>query len=526
MIRLIPYPFRIIESQGAFGVALESVPTLADYDRPESMPWLRTDLDPDFAIDGAADREAYRLQIAPDGARITASAAQGAFYGYVSLIQLLRAYDKRPPCMLIEDKPLYGYRGFMLDVGRYWYPVEDVKKIVDLCALHKINYFHWHLTEDQGWRVEIKQYPLLVAKGSARSHTNFNRKPHSGFYTQNEIKEIVEYCAKRHMQVIPEIDMPGHMRAAIACYPQLSCFGRELPVATHWGVKHDILCAGKESTYKFVFDVLDEICALFPCEYVHLGGDEAPKMRWQLCPHCQAKMREQGLKTEDQLQSYFMNRVARYLANKGKKAIMWNEFEPSGNCSPELSWQLWASGGEDNLKKIVADVAKTGRKLVYSESSHTYLDFPYANRWLPLKKAYETDPRTLGLPSESVLGIEAPLWTEYVPDLEKAMYMTLPRLGAICEAMWSPCGGRLFGGFCERLDSYYDFLRAEGYEPAPRKRVEQGKLRGAAESAWFNRRVLHWEGLHNLIDDAKVKRLAKSLPQNRAPQNDGGGRAE
>lgn len=510
MIRLIPYPYRLMEQPGCFEASVDKTPTLADYDRPEDTPWLSIKVDEAFAIDGKACREAYSLRIEAERVTITASHAAGTFYGFVTLIQLMACYDNRPPCALIEDKPDFRYRGFMLDVGRYFFGVEDVKKFVDLCALHKINVFHWHLTEDQGWRIEIKRYPLLAAKGGTRSHTNFNRKPHSGFYTQNEIKEIVDYCAKRHIEVIPEIDMPGHMRAAIACYPELSCFERELPVATHWGVKHDILCAGKESTYKFVFDVLDEICELFPGKYIHLGGDEAPKMRWKLCPHCQAKMKEAGLQTEDELQSYFMNRVARYLASKGKQSIMWNETEPSGKCSADLAWQIWDSDfGKNDANRIVSDVATSGRKLIYSVSHETYLDFPYSHDWAPLEKCYQVDPRKLeDLREENILGIEAPLWTEYVPNMKRAMELTLPRLGALSEAMWSPAGGRIFTDFCARLESYYAFMRASGYEPASLKTAFPNKWEGLKQSLWFNRRVFHWEGLKNLFDDDAVKRLA------------------
>lgn len=238
------------------------------------------------------DPEAYRIEVSEQEICISSAGEAGLFYALQTLKQILLTNGCKIPSLSINDAPLYHYRGFMLDVGRYFYPVEEVKHFLDLMAVHKLNIFHWHLTEDQGWRVEIKKYPRLTEFGSKRSHTNFGFRPHSGFYTQEDIREVVAYAHSKYIKVIPEIDMPGHMQSAIACYPELSCFNRSLPVATHWGVKHDILCAGKESTYQFIFDVLDELIPLFPDGYFHLGGDEVVKMRWQLCPHCQAFMKK------------------------------------------------------------------------------------------------------------------------------------------------------------------------------------------------------------------------------------------
>lgn len=509
MILLTPYPFRVEEKQGQFSLP-QSLPALDEYLQGKLPAWLHIRTQADLHIAGCAMDEAYRLSVAQDGVRIDAATEAGALYGYISLMQLAHAYRDAIPCMNIEDAPRYAYRGFLMDVGRYFYPLEDLYKIADMCALHKINYLHWHLTEDQGWRIEIRRYPLLATKGSMRSHTNFNCKPHGGFYSQRDVRAFVEYCRARHITVIPEIDMPGHMQAAMACYPYLGCFDRELPVATHWGVKHDILCAGKETTYRFVYDVLDEVCELFDSPYIHLGGDEAPKFRWKLCPHCQAKMRELGLQDENELQSYFMNRIAKYLQTKGRTAIMWNEEVPTGRCDRALNWQVWHVGDEANRRKIVDELQKSGRKIVYSVCAHTYLDLPY--RQVPVRACYDTDPAAdLQVDAANVLGIEAALWTEYVPDMKKAMRMSMPRLGALSESMWSPPAGKVFANYTDRIPAFNAFLQSQGLQPAPMRRAFPSAPVAIAEDLWFRRRPLHWHGLHNLVDDIRVKRLAKRM---------------
>ncbi|MEG1536426.1 MAG: beta-N-acetylhexosaminidase [Clostridia bacterium] len=509
MLNITPYPYKIMEGNGYFPIGSELL-TLKDFEQIDNFRWLRLVCDDNFSVDGNS-AESYRLEITQDGVVVTSACRAGVFYAFVTLIQLASAYDNNLPCAVIEDKPQYSYRGFMMDVGRYFYSVDEIKKLVDLCALHKINIFHWHLTEDQGWRIEIKKYPLLATKGGWRTHTNFNCKKHGGFYTQTEIKDIVAYCHARQIEVIPEIDMPGHMQAAISCYPYLSCFDRDLPVATHWGVKHDILCAGKDATYRFVYDVLDEIIELFDSKYIHIGGDEAPKMRWEICPNCQAKMKAAGLENCDQLQAYFMNKIAQYLSSKGKTAIMWNEIYPSGTVGGDITWQIWHFDNKEKLKDIVDDCNAKSRKVIYSFSGSTYLDLPY--KMVPVERTYKMSPELDGLNPQNMLGVEAPLWTEYVPTYRKAIYMTIPRLGSLSELMWSPIGGRLFSDWRNRLDGYNKFLAKQGYTPTKMQHCFPNKLRASAEASWFNRRPLHWHGLHNLIDDAKVKKLANKQAQ-------------
>ena len=315
------------------------------------------------------DPEAYRIEVSEQEICISSAGEAGLFYALQTLKQILLTNGCKIPSLSINDAPLYHYRGFMLDVGRYFYPVEEVKHFLDLMAVHKLNIFHWHLTEDQGWRVEIKKYPRLTEFGSKRSHTNFGFRPHSGFYTQEDIREVVAYAHSKYIKVIPEIDMPGHMQSAIACYPELSCFNRSLPVATHWGVKHDILCAGKESTYQFIFDVLDELIPLFPDGYFHLGGDEVVKMRWQLCPHCQAFMKKTGLKDEEELQQFFMSRVSRYLKEKGVASMMWNwdSVEATQWLDRDIIWQMCGMP-----KNTQAEIT-AGRRMVTPYLSPTIL---------------------------------------------------------------------------------------------------------------------------------------------------------
>lgn len=451
--------------------------------------------------------EAYRMEITEKAISVTSPGETGLFYALQTLKQLLLSGGTVIPCLTIDDCPLYPYRGFMLDVGRYFYSVNEIKHFIDMMAVHKLNVFHWHLTEDQGWRVEIKQYPRLTEFGSRRSHTNFGFRPQGGFYTQDEIREVVAYAHSRYVRVIPEIDMPGHMQSAIACYPQLGCFDRRLPVATHWGVKHDILCAGKESTYQFVCNVLDELLPLFPDGYFHLGGDEAYKMRWKLCPHCQAAIKNIGLTDEEELQQYFMSRVNRYLKERGFTSIMWNwdSVEATEWLDRDIVWQM--CGMPQNTQAEI----KAGRRMINSVSFPYYLDLPFG--WFNLQKTYENTPEIPDVDDDSasnLLGLEAPLWTEYVPNMKKADYCTFPRLGAIAEIAWTTPQNRSWEHFEQKLDDYYRLLAACGVKhPASLKQAMPGKLRAKGYSIWFNRRQLHWAGLHNLIDDARVIKMAR-----------------
>ena len=503
-MKIIPAPSTCITKEDSLKVTAVDL-SAENYMSDLQKLGVRVSLCPSqFSPDNAkTDSQSYSLDVDADGISVKAGGEQGVFYAYVTLAQLLHNYSFELPYCSIVDRPRFNYRGYMLDVGRYFMPVENIKSLIRLCALHKINKFRIHITEDQGWRIEIKKYPLLTQKGSVRNGTNFSHKKHSGFYTQDELKDLVAYCKKFFIELIPEIDMPGHSRAAIACYPELSCFDRKLPVATHWGVKHDILCAGKESTYKFAEDVWDEACQIFDSEYVHIGGDEAPKTRWKICPHCQKKMREEGLENEEQLQSLFVNRLAKYLQSKGKKVMMWNEFSPTFMTDKTLIRQFWSSPAKDQT--AVRKELSEGIEYVNSDAASCYLDLP--EKTVTLKKGYLFNPFIEGA-EKGLTGVEACLWSEYVPDWKKAQKLTLPRLCALSETMWTdiPDDKKEYDEFLSRLDAHCKYLKQFGYLIADYSDSLANKTRKFFSWLWFNRRPLHWEGLHNALDNAKVKR--------------------
>lgn len=519
--KIIPQPAGLTILEGAgldcasgLGLAIDGTDPclLADFKRFLSLSHIPSGAD-NIQIRTGKDPtdESYTLEIHSGQVQIDSSGPRGAFYALQTLKQLILQSDGGQIAALrIADRPRFPFRGFMLDTGRYYYPVEKIKRFLDWMALQKLNTFHWHLTEDQGWRIEIKKYPLLTEYGSRRSHTNFGLRPHGGFYTQEEIREIVRYAHSLFIRVIPEIDLPGHMQAAIACYPELSCFDRKLPVATHWGVKHDILCAGKESTFQFLFNVLDEVAELFPDGWIHLGGDEAVKMRWQLCPRCQQKMRELGLETEDDLQLWFMSRVDNYLAQKGIRTLMWSwdGIPPKDLLNRSIGYQL--CGMAPKTVGTFNREMENRRAAVQSSAFPYYLDFPYG--WNNLRQTYDFDPIPDGLSekaAQSLLGVEGPLWTEYVPNMKKAEYCTFPRLCAIAESGWTPADAKNYARFCAALDPFYQLLALYGVRhAATEKQYMPAKLRAKGYSLWFNRRQLHWQGLHNLIDDARVARMA------------------
>ena len=444
-----------------------------------------------FLPDSSLPPEGYRLCVA-ETAKIFSSADAGAFYALQTLRQILLQCGEKLPGCEIEDAPAFAWRGMMLDVGRYFYSVEDVKAVLDRMALHKLNRFHFHLTEDQGWRVQIDRYPMLTAIGARRSNTNFDRVAHKGYYTKEQIREIVDYAHERYIKVMPEFDMPGHCRAAIAAYPALSCFDRELPVATHWGVKHDVLCAGKEETYRFVFGVLDEMLEMFPDGYFHIGGDEVPKHRWHLCPHCQKRMRENGLQDESELQEYFMNRVYEHLASRGvKQVFMWNydRLHPR-ILNKNIAFSL--CGGEENE-----------RAFVDTSAGAYYFDLPYGRISLQAACDHRIGSRALGA--------EGQLWSEYLPNLQKCDIMAFPRTGALAESAWH--GRCSWEGFQTKLPFYSRYLEANGISHAAGPRLNPKGLRRALDVLWFEKRQLTWEGLHNLLDDRHVEHLAKTQAQ-------------
>ena len=452
-------------------------------------------------LDPAADLPAagYRLDISPQSIRILGKDAAGAFYGTRTLLQLLPA---RPleggsaaiPAVSIADYPRFKWRGMLLDCGRHFYPVADIKQFIDALAFHKLNVFHWHLTEDQGWRIEIKKYPRLTAIGGFRESSppygNRNADDgvgYGGFYTQKQIKEIVGYAAARHVNVVPEIEMPGHASAAIAAYPQLgNCdiAGYAPKVQTRWGV-HPYTFAPTDEVFGFLDDVLTEVCALFPSKYIHVGGDEAPKHQWENSPQVKAMMKKENLKTAHEVQSYFVKRVEKILASKGRLLIGWDEIR-EGGLSPDatvMSWRGEAGG--------VAS-AKEGHDVVMASNSHLYFDHYQAPIWQELAKgkdyeaiggfltienvySYNPVPGELSAEeSKHILGVQAQLWSEYFKDFKKVEYFAFPRIAALAEIAWSPLAAKDFSSFRRRLHGITGHYEAAGFRkrtlgPLPKK---------------------------------------------------------
>ncbi len=433
------------------------------------------------------NREAYSLTVTENTITISGVTEAGVFYGIQTLRKSVpvnaRTVSFAP--VAIHDAPRFGYRGAMLDVARHFQPVEFVKKYIDLLALHNMNTFHWHLTEDQGWRIEIKKYPELTRIGSQRTETVIGRNsdkydgtPHGGFYTQQEIKDIVQYAADRHITVVPEIDLPGHMLAALASYPQLGCTGGPYEVEKKWGVFDDILCAGKEETFTFLEGVLAEVMELFPSKLIHIGGDEAPKVRWEKCPACQARIKELGIKAkngfqaEHYLQSYVTARIEKFLNDNGRSIIGWDEIL-EGELAPNATVMSWR-GMEGGIK-----AAQMGHDVIMTPTQYAYFDYyqtadnesePLAiGGFLPLERVYGFEPAPDILTEEQkahIIGTQANLWTEYIKTPEHAEYMALPRLDAISEVQWTQPAKKNYDNFLQRLPAMLKLYDKLGYNYA------------------------------------------------------------
>ena len=416
-----------------------------------------------LSVDKSLAEEQYRLTIDPkDRIVITGGSAKGVWWGLQSLSQILidsaskaEGGQLKLAGLEIEDWPEFAYRGAMLDCCRHFIPFEDVKKYIDIMAYHKLNTFHWHLTEDQGWRIEIKKYPLLTEIGSKREDTLVNHlrekeenrvydgHPHSGFYTQEQARELVAYAAARQITVIPEIEMPGHAEAALASYPYLGCRQTGYVTLPVWGVIPEVFCMGRESTFKFFEDVLDEICEIFPGEYIHIGGDECPRDRWKECPDCQRRMKEEGLTEVGQLQGYQLKRVEKYLNAKGRHIIGWDEILESG-ATPTATVMSWR-GPQGGVK-----AAKMGNKVVMAPNNYFYLDYyqtadPEANKeplgiggYVSLEKCWSFDPFDQLTETEKsyIYGIQANTWTEYMRGIDRVQFMDLPRFCALSAVSW------------------------------------------------------------------------------------------
>jgi hexosaminidase len=415
--------------------------------------------------------ESYLLDIKQKSIVLSGS-DRGIFYGVQSILQLLpgaRDSTISLPCALIKDTPRFAYRGMMLDCGRHFFDVSFVKRFIDLLGLHKMNTFHWHLTEDQGWRIQIKKYPRLTSIGAWRDSTlseslydtpqKYDGQRYGVFYTQNEIKEIVKYAKDRFITIIPEIEMPGHATAALAAYPELGCRNGSYSIATKWGVSEDVFCPS-EATFTFLDNVLTEVAQLFPGEYIHVGGDECPKKQWKKSALCQQIIKTKGLKDEEELQAYFMDRVRKILQSKGRKMIVWawdDMLEGKYAASKDviiMHWQVEKRTGVDAINK--------GYKVVSVPGAYTYFDYSQKKgadslnmgSYLPMSKVYEFEPapdKTKDENKKNIIGSQGNVWTEYMKWPSKVEYMILPRMSALSEVLWSPISTRNYSSFKQKM---------------------------------------------------------------------------
>ncbi|GAB3422791.1 beta-N-acetylhexosaminidase [Niabella aquatica] len=527
-VNIIPQPTSISEKTGTFTINNKTVIVARTKDEIKSANFLNDYLKNIYGfklpvksagskgiIITAANtgKDGYTLNADKNAVIIKGSTGPGAFYGIQTLIQLLPVQKStvlKVPAVTITDAPATQYRGLHLDVARHFFPVSFVKKYIDYIALHKMNTFHWHLTEDQGWRIEIKKYPKLTSVGAWRSGTIIGKFPGTGntnqrygdFYTQEQVKEIVKYAADRFITVIPEIEMPGHGSAAIAAYPFLSCFPEKSSfeffmregnkaanwagdttgkaVIQSWGVYDDIFCAGKESTFEFLQNVLDEVLLLFPSKIIHIGGDEAPKDNWEQCPNCQKRIKELNIKGDRQhkaehyLQSYFVQRMEKYLNSKGRTLLGWDEIL-EGGLAPN-AWVMSWRGEKGGI-----EAASQKHNVIMTPNTYAYFDYQQVKKddsltitnneggFLPVEKVYgwQLMPEKLGAEyRQYIQGGQANLWTEYISNPSKVEYMIFPRVAALCESLWSPQDKRDWNDFSKRLDiqkKRYDLWGASYY---------------------------------------------------------------
>jgi hexosaminidase len=506
-VNIIPAP---VDVQMGSGTHTLKYPLQIVYDEPakRSAEFLASYLEKFYNVknkltpSSSNDRDAYNLllkinnverkgqyELKIDKNLSIAGDAEGVFYGVQSFIQLLPPHVSNNviqlPYLTINDYPRFGYRGLHLDCGRHFMTVDFIKKYIDYIAYHKMNYFHWHLTEDQGWRIEIKKYPKLTSVGAWRNGTIIGRHPgmgndnkkDGGFYTQEQVKEIVKYAADRYITIVPEIEMPGHSSAAIAGYPYLSCFPEEptknyfpktakwagdstgKKVQQAWGIYSDVFCAGKEETFKFLQDVVDEVVPLFPGQYFHVGGDECPKANWKRCPNCQKRMKDNNLKDEHELQSYFIQRMEKYINGKGKALVGWDEIL-EGGLAPNAIVMSWR--GENGG----IEAAKQNHKVIMTPTTYVYFDYSQTSNEdsvviggnLPVEKVYGYEPIPAALNEEQakyILGAQANVWSEYMSNPRKVEYMIFPRLTALSEVLWSPKEKKNWEDFEKRMQTQF-----------------------------------------------------------------------
>lgn len=500
MIKIIPKPYELIEKNGFKQIDEASTVYIAKefescaerfffaFPFSKEKPFFKRTDDPEAAdirllFNKLIPKEAYRIESDEKSLTVFSGSESGVVYAAVSLRQII-FFGKEDlngkvkiPCFELFDKPRFRYRDVQLDESRHFFGEETVKRLLRLMAFYKLNVLHWHLTDDQGWRIEIKKYPLLTEIGSKRKDTNIHGwrstdlegKPYGGFYTQEQIKSIVAYAQKLNIMIVPEIDMPAHFAAAMASYNWLGCrdipcevhwfFGGRIPFQMHWRNWNRSACAGKESTYRFIFDVIDEVAELFPSKYFHIGGDEAPKDEWKKCPECQKRMKENGLSNTEELQGYFNNRIAAHLEKKGKTLIVWNEALAAGNLDPSVVGQYWTQKNDKNVLREL----KKGREMIISKHQAFYFDMCYC--MYPLSNTYNFEPTEKIVPEEcekQILGMEGHLWSEWIADRDKLDMQLFPRALALSENCWSNKRSKSKGEFYSKLDYHKRMLKSLG----------------------------------------------------------------
>lgn len=410
-------------------------------------------------------KEAYSLHITEQEISIEGDRA-GIFYAHVTLKQLKQQFGDRLPCMEIEDEPRFAHRGYMLDSSRHFLPKEDVLKIIDVLAFFKINRLHWHLIDDQGFRMEIEALPKLTEIGSKRGRSHFGLvdeyEGNNGYFTKDDIRQVVAYAKEHMIEIIPEIEIPGHESAMLAAYPEIGCKGEPVEVETKGGIFDKLICAGKEESFTFVTKILDEMVELFPYEMIHIGGDEACKRRWRACPDCRRRIKELGLKDENALQQWFVIKVQEYLRGKGKTVIVWNDSLRGEKLPNDFVVQMWMGDRE-----LITDFVQRGGKIIQSSTAGFYLDYPYAQWDVGTLLNYELCPDYL--PKDAVIGVECPLWMERVTHLSRLFYQMFPRLAAMAECGWTVEEARNNDSFGERYEVLAEYLKAQGIEGAPKE---------------------------------------------------------
>lgn len=417
------------------------------------------------ALDGTLPREGYRLEATPRGIVLTAGSAQGLVWARNTLAQLRSQFPGEIPCMTIEDAPVCGIRAFHLDSSRHMLPLAELKKIVDAAAAFKLNTLHWHISDDQGWRIESGAYPLLHQLGAYRNGDNFGTHRsdarEGGYYTREEVREFVSYCHSRGLQVIPEVDLPGHVSAILHAYPHLSCRGEPVEVVTRAAITTEILCAGKEEVYTFLENMLEDLLELFPDPLFHIGGDEAPKTRWAECPHCKAKMEQLGLTSHRQLQGYFSGRIAAFLRRRGRRCIMWNDGAYGGGIDPDVILQVWFPDRDGALDDHIAK----GGQIILSPVTPCYCDYPYGEH--PLQAVYSLDLKPDYVKEDTLLGGECLTWSEFIRTPQRLQELAFPRFIALAEVLWCGDARGEYDDFRRRLRENLSLLESIGICPTP-----------------------------------------------------------